>query len=76
MPQSQPTPRSTSKSAGIAWYLRKPAELTLADWLEDLAVYGTGRNPIDLEIGYQLSLAIKNRYLVREALRGKHPTAS
>jgi hypothetical protein len=46
----------------------KPTELALADWLEELAVYGTGRNPLDAEIAYQLSLAIENLYLVRLAL--------
>jgi NMD protein affecting ribosome stability and mRNA decay len=39
----------------------KRRSVTLADWLEELAVYGTARNPLDLEIAHQLSLAIEPR---------------
>ena len=48
----------------------RPASLALADWLEDLAVFGRPlRNPLDSEIAHQLSLAIENWYLVSSALR-------
>jgi hypothetical protein len=47
----------------------RPLELTTADWLEELAVYGTARNLRDQELAYQLSLAIENLYLVHGALR-------
>jgi len=39
-----------------------PTELALADWLEELAVYGTPRNSLDPEIAYQLKYC--NRELV------------
>jgi hypothetical protein len=45
--------------------------LALVDWLEELAVYGTPRNPLDLEIAYQLSLAIENWYLVKLATESR-----
>src|SRR6202049_3238535 len=47
----------------------RPLELTTADWLEELAVYGTARNLRDQELAYQLSLVIENLYLVHWALR-------
>jgi hypothetical protein len=46
-----------------------PSQIATADWLEELAVYGTARNLSDQELAYQLSLAIENLYLVRLALR-------
>lgn len=42
--------------------------LILADWLEELAVYGTARRPQSAETAYQLSVVIKNWYLVSLAL--------
>jgi hypothetical protein len=53
---------------GLAISTGEPAPLALADWLEELAVYGKARNPLDLEIAQQLSLAIENWYLVRLAI--------
>jgi hypothetical protein len=47
----------------------QPPQIATADWLEELAVYGTARNLRDQELAYQLSLAIENLYLVRLALR-------
>ena len=46
----------------------RPLELAIADWLEELAVYGTARNLRDQEVAYQLSLVVENLYLVRGAL--------
>ena len=43
-------------------------ELALADWLEELAVYGLAQRPQSAETAYHLSLAIKNWYLVALAL--------
>jgi hypothetical protein len=40
----------------------------LADWLEELAVYSTARRPQSTETAYQLSLVVKNWYLVSLAL--------
>lgn len=42
--------------------------LAVAEWLEELAVYGNGRRICDPEIAYQLSLGIENFYLVDLAL--------
>lgn len=42
--------------------------LLLADWLEELAVYSTARRPQSAETAYQLSLVVKNLYLVSLAL--------
>jgi len=47
----------------------RPAQLALADWLEELAVYGNAVHPQEAETAYQLSQAIENWYLVRVALR-------
>jgi integrase len=47
----------------------QPPQLATADWLEELAVYGSARNLRDQELAYQLGLAIENAYLVRLALR-------
>jgi hypothetical protein len=47
----------------------RPLELAIADWLEELAVYGTARNLRAQELAYQLSLVIENAYLVHVALR-------
>jgi hypothetical protein len=47
----------------------RPPQISTADWLEELAVYGTARNLRDQELAYQLSLAIETLYLVRLALR-------
>jgi hypothetical protein len=47
----------------------QPAQLALAEWLEELAVYGNALRPQDAETAYQLSQAIENWYLVRVALR-------
>ncbi|HXM22958.1 MAG TPA: hypothetical protein VN948_16990 [Terriglobales bacterium] len=55
----------------------QPPQIATADWLEELAVYGTARNLRDQELAYQLSLAIENVYLVRLALRqGDKPESS
>lgn len=43
--------------------------LIVADWLEELAVYGTARRPQSAETAHQLSLAIENWYLVTLALK-------
>jgi hypothetical protein len=43
--------------------------LALADWLEELAVYGTARRFQDAETAYHLSEAIKHWYLAALALR-------
>jgi hypothetical protein len=60
--------------------LRIPVNLrkiATADWLEELAVYGTARNLRDQELAYQLSLALENVYLVRLALQwSEKPEAS
>jgi hypothetical protein len=56
---SCPQPNATQRSTN---------ELAIADWLEELAVYGTARSPLDAEIAYQLSLVVENLYLVRLAL--------
>ena len=61
------TPDQKSQSLGGSGP-RRPLELTTADWLEELAVYGTARNLRDQELAYQLSLVIENLYLVRGAL--------
>jgi hypothetical protein len=47
----------------------RPLELALADWPEELAVFGTARNLRDQELAYQLSLIIENLYLVNGSLR-------
>jgi len=47
--------------------------LVLADWLEELAVYGTARRPQSAETACQLSLVIKNWYLVKLALNNPPP---
>ncbi|HKD01820.1 MAG TPA: hypothetical protein VKB77_05315 [Terriglobales bacterium] len=59
------------KEAGFCWFLRhgQPAQLALAEWLEELAVYGSALRPQGAETAYQLSQAIENWYLVRVALR-------
>ncbi len=61
----EPLPR---KRRGLAVCGGRPEALALADWLEELAVYGEARNPLDSEIAYQLSLVVENLYLVRLAL--------
>jgi hypothetical protein len=59
-----------SKEAGFRLFLHhgQPAQLALAEWLEELAVYGNALPPKDAETAYQLSQAIENWYLVRVAL--------
>lgn len=42
--------------------------LAVAEWLEELAVYGNAQRICDQEIAYQLSLGIENFYLVGLAL--------
>lgn len=59
---------------GLAVCAGRSQSLALADWLEELAVYGTPRNPLDPEIAYQLSLAIENWYLVKLAIRSQNPS--
>jgi hypothetical protein len=58
----------SKRERGFAVCGGKPAELAIADWLEELAVYGTARNPLDMEIAYQLSLIVENSYLVKLAI--------
>jgi hypothetical protein len=43
-------------------------DLALADWLEELAVYGTPRRFPDAETAYHLSQLIRHRYIVTLAL--------
>jgi len=43
-------------------------QLILADWLEELAVYGTATRFQDTETAYHLSQAIKHSYLVKLAI--------
>jgi hypothetical protein len=64
----QPTPGVTSVG-GLSRHHGEPVQLALAEWLEELAVYGNPRNPQDSETAWQLSQAIENWYLVRVALR-------
>jgi hypothetical protein len=59
---------SSERGRGLAVCGGQPEALAIADWLEELAVYGTARNPLDAEIAYQLSLVVENLYLVRLAL--------
>ena len=47
----------------------RPASLATADWLEELALFGTARNVRDQEVAYQLAVAIENLYLARLVLR-------
>jgi len=58
---------SSERWRGLAVCERQPA-LAMANWLEELAVFGAARNPLDAEISYQLSLVVENLYLVRLAL--------
>ena len=46
----------------------KPAEFALADWLEELSVFGTPRRLYDAETAEALSQAIRHWYLVRLAI--------
>jgi hypothetical protein len=43
----------------------------VADWLEELAVYGNAGRICDEEIAHQLSLAVENLYLVDLAINPK-----
>ena len=61
----EPLPR---KRRGLAVCGGRPEALAIADWLEELAVYGSARNLLDSEIAYQLSLVVENLYLLRLAL--------
>jgi hypothetical protein len=63
------SPYLRKKRQGLPVCGGKPEPLAAADWLEELAVYGTPRRICDQEIAYQLSLVIENWYLVRLALR-------
>jgi hypothetical protein len=45
--------------------------LAIADWLEELAMYGNAGGIVDAEIAHQLSLAVENFYLVGLALNSK-----
>ena len=45
-----------------------PVQLAVADWLQELAVFGSPRHPIDAELAHHLSLAVENWYLVQLAL--------
>jgi hypothetical protein len=64
------TGREESPERRLAAPRAKRRGVLLADWLEELAVYGMAHNPLDLEIAYQLSLTIGNRVpRVRPALR-------
>jgi hypothetical protein len=59
---------SSERRRRLAVCGRRPEALAIADWLEELAVYGAARNPLDAEIAYQLSLVVENSYLVKLAL--------
>jgi hypothetical protein len=43
-------------------------DLVLADWLEELAVYGTPRRFLDAETAFHLSQWLRHRYIVVLAL--------
>ena len=43
-------------------------DLALADWLEELAIYGTPRRFHDAETAHHLSQAIRHSYIVRLAI--------
>jgi len=60
-----------SKEAGVRLFLHhgQPVQLALAEWLEELAVYGNALRPQDAETAYQMSQVIENWHLVRVALR-------
>jgi hypothetical protein len=64
----EPVRPRLQKRRGLAVYGGQPKALAIADSLEELAVYGTPRNPLDPEIAYQLSVAIENWYLVTLAI--------
>jgi len=66
---------SSKRGRGLAVCGGEPQALAIADWLQDLAVYGTARNPLDAEIAYQLSVVIENAYLVKLALGQYRPGA-
>jgi len=62
----------TAKSCAIL-FPRPPTnrmnrDLALADWLEELAIYGTPRRFQDSETAYHLSQAIRHSYIVRLAI--------
>jgi len=50
--------------------------LELADWLEELAVFGTPRRFQDAETTHHLSEAIKYLYLVKLATESRAPAGS
>jgi len=59
---------SSERGRGLAVCTGQPEALAIAAWLEELAVYGKARNPLDAEVAYQLSLVVENAYLVKLAL--------
>jgi hypothetical protein len=60
---------SPKTNHGFPLYAGRTDPMLIADWLEEMAVYGIACNPLDSEIAYQLSLAIENWYLVTVALK-------
>jgi hypothetical protein len=61
--------RLVKTNRGFPLYEGRTEPMLIADWLEEVAVYGTPLNPKDAEIAYQLSLVIENWYLVTLALQ-------
>jgi hypothetical protein len=56
-------------------FVQNQDELALADWLDELAVYGTPWRCHDAETAYHLSQVIKHWYLVKLAIEQSSPTA-
>jgi hypothetical protein len=58
------TYRDAVKNLGRGSGSGRPLELALADWLEELAVYGTARILRDQELAYQLSLVMSSKICI------------
>jgi hypothetical protein len=48
-------------------------QVAVADWLEELAVYGTARRFYDAETAHHLSQAINHLYLIKLATESRGP---